>query len=156
VPVEVKVTDFFDGTLSVTLPNDKLDGPMLSAGSAGFNCIEKVWETPAALAVSITARAVGTGDTVTLNPALVWPAGTVTVAGTVTAVLLLDKLTLNPPLGAAAVSVTVQPSVSGPVMVPALQETALNDAVSVSAAIPVPLRPIAAVPPVDELLVTIS
>jgi hypothetical protein len=140
--------------LSVTLPNDRFDGLMLSTGSAGFSLIEKVRETPAALAVSVTVRAVGTDDTVAVNPALVSPAATVTVAGSFTAVLLLDKLTLNPPLGAAAVSATVQRSVPAPVMVPELQENALSDAVS--AAVPVPLRSIAAVPPVDELLVTMT
>ncbi len=35
-----------------------------------------------------------------MNPALVAPAGTVTVFGTVTAELLLDRFTISPPLGA--------------------------------------------------------
>ena len=44
----------------------------------------------------------------TLNDALVAPAATVTVAGTVaTAVLLLDSVTAAPPVGAPFVSVTV-------------------------------------------------
>jgi hypothetical protein len=54
------------------------------------------------------------------------PAGTVTDAGTVTALLLLDRFTLNPPDGAALVSVTVQASVAAPVSVRLLQERELN------------------------------
>src|SRR5947199_167983 len=49
-----------------------------------------------------------TGLVLTVKVALVLPAGTVTLAGTVAApVLLLDKLTTAPPLGAGALSVTV-------------------------------------------------
>jgi hypothetical protein len=113
----------------------------------------KVREAPSALAVSVTACVVVTDHTVAVNPALVWPATTVTVAGSFTAALLLDKLTLKPPLGAAAVSATVQRSVADPVMVPKLQKIALNDTVSDVAALPVPLRLIVAAPPADELLV---
>jgi hypothetical protein len=51
---------------------------------------------------------------------------TFTVAGTVTAGLLLDRLTTTPPVGASEVSVTVQESVPEPVMDAALQESALN------------------------------
>src|SRR5215217_5873102 len=49
----------------------------------------------------------------TVNPALVAPPGTVTVAGTVAAaVLSLDSATAKPPAGAADVSVTVPVAVS--------------------------------------------
>src|SRR5436309_6763353 len=49
-----------------------------------------------------------TGVVLTVKVALVLPAGTVTLTGTVAApVLLLDKLTTAPPLGAGALSVTV-------------------------------------------------
>src|SRR5438034_4408710 len=49
-----------------------------------------------------------TGVVLTVKVALVLPAGTVTLAGTVAApVLLLDKLTTAPPLGAGPLSVTV-------------------------------------------------
>jgi hypothetical protein len=44
---------------------------------------------------------------VTVNVAVVLPAFTVTVAGTVAAALLLDSVTTEPPDGAAPVRVTV-------------------------------------------------
>jgi hypothetical protein len=85
-----------------------------------------------------------------VNKALVALAGTVTVAGNVTAALLLARLTLNPPLAAAAFSVTVQASVPDPVMDVLLQESA------VSTGVPVPLRLIIAVGLVEELLAMVN
>lgn len=56
----------------------------------------------------VTAAEVITGCVVTANVALVAPAGTVMLAGTVAAaMLLLDKVTTAPPEGAADVSVAV-------------------------------------------------
>jgi hypothetical protein len=88
-----------------------------------------------------------------VNPALVAPAGTVTVLGTVTAELLLDRFTLRPPLGAEALSVTVQASVPNPVIAPLLQDSALNAA---GTAVPEPLRLITIVPLLEALLATLS
>ena len=48
-----------------------------------------------------------TAVVVTVKVAVVAPAATVTLAGTVTAALLLDKVTDNPPVGAALPKVTV-------------------------------------------------
>jgi hypothetical protein len=59
---------------------------------------------------------------------LVALAGTVTVAGTVIAALLLDKPTLSPPAGAAEVSATVQASCAVPVSDALLQDSVLNAA----------------------------
>ncbi len=52
---------------------------------------------------------------------VVAPAATVTLAGTVTAELLLAKLTVSPPVGAAALNVTVQLSVPAAVIDPLAQ-----------------------------------
>ena len=57
-------------------------------------------------------------DTVaTVKLALVCPATTVTLAGTVAATLLLDSVTTVPPVGAAAVRVTVPVELVPPVTV---------------------------------------
>ena len=84
-----------------------------------------------------------------MNPALVALAGTTTVAGTVTAALLLVRPTLKPPLPAAALSVTVQVSLPEPVIDALLQVSPLKAPVT---AVPVPVKLITAVPLVDELL----
>lgn len=130
IPVEVSVTGCVDAVFSVTFPNAKLDGVIVSCGPAivAPNCSAKLLETPAALAVSVTACAVVTDETFAMNPALVAFAGTTSVAGTVTAALLLTRLTLRPPLPDAAVSVTVQLSVPDSVIEVLLQEIAPNAA----------------------------
>jgi hypothetical protein len=64
--------------------------------------------TPPPTAVIVTDVSALTEPVVTVNVALVDPAGTSTLAGTDAAdALLLDKDTVMPPLGAAAVSATV-------------------------------------------------
>jgi hypothetical protein len=153
VPVDVKVTGSVVGVFTVTLPNATLAGLMVNVGTAAFSCTAKLLETLPALAVRVTACADVTDDTVAVTAALVAFAGTITVAGTVTAALLLARLTLKPPLPAAAVSVTVQLSLPAPVMDALLQDSALNDA---SPPVPVPVRLITAVPLVDELLWIVS
>ena len=149
VPVEVSVTGSVEAVFTVTLPNVKLAGLTVNVGTAAFSCSVKLLETLPALAVSVTACAVVTDDTVAVNPALLALAGTTTVAGTVTAALLLVRPTLKPPLPVAAVSVTVQLSLPDPVMDALLQDSALKAA---AAAVPVPARLITAVPLVEELL----
>jgi hypothetical protein len=67
-----------------------------------------VREMPPAEAVIVTLVALETARVETVKVALVVPAGTVTVLGTVaTLVLLLLRFTTNPPDGAGAVRVTV-------------------------------------------------
>ena len=91
-----------------------------------------------------------TEDTVAVKIPAVDPAATVTVAGTVTAELLLARLTANPPLAAATFSVTVQLSLPAPVIDPLVQLSPLN------IGRPVPLRLIKVEVPYDELLVNVS
>jgi len=67
--------------------------------------------------------------------------------------LLLVKDTLKPPLPAAPLSVTVQASLPAPVIDALLQDSALKVAAT---AVPVPVRPITAVPLVEELLWIVS
>jgi hypothetical protein len=56
-----------------------------------------------------------TAVVVTVKVAVVAPAATVTLAGTVADALLLDKLTAAPPVGAALLSVTVPVELEPPV-----------------------------------------
>jgi hypothetical protein len=153
VPLELSVTGNVVGVFSVTLPNARLPGLMVSVGTAAFNCRAKVFDAPPVLAVRVTDCAVVTEVTVAVNPALVALAGTTTVAGTVTAVLLLLSPTLTPPLPAAEFSVTVQLSLPAPVRDALVQDTELNVP---DTAVPVPLSAISAVPLVDELLLIVN
>jgi hypothetical protein len=116
LPVDVKITEYVTAVFAITSPNDMLAVFMLNVDIAAFNSRTKLSEALAALAISVTACVDPTGDTVAVNSALVAFAGTVTVAGTETAALLLDRLTLIPFFGAVALSVTVQASVPDPVM----------------------------------------
>lgn len=63
-----------------------------------------------------------TAETVAVKVALVAPAATVTLAGTVADALLLASVTAMPLVGAAAVRVSVQLSVPSPVNDALLQE----------------------------------
>jgi hypothetical protein len=103
-----------------------------------------------ALAVNVAVCAVVTVETVAVNPALTAPAGIVTAAGTVTALLLLATFTANPPAAAAAFSVIVQLSVPDPAKDVVVQFRPL------STGIPVPLRPTTDDVPLEELLVMVS
>ena len=69
-----------------------------------------------------------TAAVVAVKGAVADPAGTVTDAGTVTALLLLARDIAKPPLGAAAVRVTVQTSLAAPVSELLAQESALSAA----------------------------
>ncbi len=153
VPVDVKVTDLVDAVFTVTLPKPTLVALTLRVGTNAFNCNAKDLVTLPALALSVTACAVLTDETVAANPALVALAGTDTLAGTAAAALLLDRFTLCPPLPAAALKVTVQLSDPEPVMEPLVHESPLNTG---AVATPVPLRPISAVGLADELLAIVT
>jgi hypothetical protein len=151
VPVEVTVTVCVAGVFSVTSPKFTLLVFSVSVGIAASSCSAKVSVAALAVAVSVAVCAVVTAAAVAVNPAVVAPEATVTLAGTVTFALLLARLTANPPLGAAALRVTVHASVAAPVSVPALQLNPL----SAAGATPVPFRLIAAEPG-DALSVSVT
>jgi len=96
---------------------------------AAFNCRAKLPETWWTVAVRVTACALVTDATVAVTAALVAPAGIETVAGSVTAALLLERLAVAAWDDAGFV-VTVQASVPAPVIDALLQEsvTVLADA----------------------------
>jgi hypothetical protein len=100
--------------------------------------------------VSVTFCAVLTDETVAVKLAVLAPAGTVTEAGTDTALLLLSKFTTIPPDAADAFNITEQLSVPAPVIEPLVQLTV------VSTGMPDPLRLTTDEEPVDELLLTVS
>jgi hypothetical protein len=100
-----------------------------------------------AVVVDVTAVAVA------VKNAPIPPAGTVTVAGTLNAVLLLDRFTVKPPAGATAVSVTVHASLPAPVIVALWQNRELSVP---AAASPVPLRLTSAVPLVGAFVTIVS
>ena len=77
-------------------------------GAGGCTVSVVVCETPPLDAVMVTPVEVATADgLVTVNVAVVLPAGTITFDGTPTMAGLALKVTLSPPAGAAPVSVTV-------------------------------------------------
>lgn len=84
--------------------------------------------TPAALAVMVTAVDALTCVVVTVNVALGEPSGTVTLAGTLAAALLLDSATVNPPAGATAVRPTIPCEDEPPTTVVGFTDTPLSEA----------------------------
>jgi hypothetical protein len=67
-----------------------------------------------------------TEATVAVNWALLDPAGTVTLPGSVTLALLSDSVTANPPVGAVSFSVTVQVDVPGALTLAGVQDRPLS------------------------------
>jgi hypothetical protein len=131
---------------------------MLNVEVPGLNWSARFSVTLPAVAVSVAVCAVLTAATDAVNPLLVEPAGTVTVAGNATAALLLARLTVSPPLWAAAVSVNVQASFPDPEKDTLLHERAVSAGIGLPGlpVVPVPPRLTAAVAPVDELLLMVS
>ncbi len=150
VPVDDRVTVCVVAVFTLTLPNGRLDGLTLKVAVPVPSCSAKVCATLPALAVRVTVTAVLTEETVAVKLPVVAPDATVTLAGTVTALLLLARLTTNPPVAADAFNVTVQLSVPAPVIDPLVQLNPL------STGTPFPLKPITVDVPLEELLVKVS
>jgi hypothetical protein len=102
--------------LSVTVPVEDVPPLTLVGLSAtedsatavpGFTVSEAVLVVPLYEAEMVTGVAAVTALVVTVNVALLAPAATVTLEGTVAADALLERSTTTPPLGAAPLSVTV-------------------------------------------------
>ena len=126
VPVEERVTDCVAGEFTKTSPKEMLVVLMLSVGTPVPSCRANVSATLPALAVRVTVTAVLTEETVAVKLPVVAPDATVTLAGTVTALLLLARLTTNLPVAADAFNVTVQLSVPVPVIDLLVQLNPLN------------------------------
>src|SRR5262249_55088194 len=99
------------------------------AGAPGFTVSVAALFTPLLVALMVTRVDAVTALLVTVNTALLAPAGTVTLAGTVaTAVLLLVSVTTAPPEGAALVNVTVPCDVLPPTTLVGLSANDDNEA----------------------------
>jgi hypothetical protein len=150
VPVDFSMTVCVSVTLTGTFPKTKPAGVRLSVGVGTLNWIGKVSVTVPALAVNTAVCGVETGDTFSMNWALVAFACTSTPVCVVRAALLLDKPTLKPPANAGPLSVTMQGSVPVPTIEALLQER------PVSCGSPVPLRANVAAMSAEELLVIVN
>ena len=82
--------------------------------------------TPPRTAEIVADVAAATGAVVTVNVALVAPAGTVTLAGTLVALEFSESETATPPLGAAALNVTVPVDAVPPTTLAGLSATEAN------------------------------
>ena len=105
--------------VSEPLPHESAltEGPVEDDPDGGaFILIETEAEVDPCDAVNFADCDEETAATLAATFALVNPAATVTLAGTVTELLLLVMLTTIPPLGAGVDNVTVQLSVAGPVI----------------------------------------
>jgi hypothetical protein len=89
----------------------------LSSDTCGAKTVRVAeFEIPLAIAEMVTGRLAPTGVVVMTKVGdTVWPADTVTVAGSVTLGLLLERVTMTPPAGAGCVRVTeLEPVIPDP------------------------------------------
>ena len=126
VPLDERISVCVAGVLITTSPKPTVAEFTVSVGPPAPSCRVKVLVALLMLAIRVTVTELLTDETVAVNPAVVDPAGTVTDAGRVTALLLQDRPTANPPVGAAVLNVTVQLSVPAPVIDPLVHVSALS------------------------------
>jgi len=152
VPVDERVRVCVAVVPTSTLPKFRLAALTVKMDDTAFNSSAKLWAEAPEFAVRTAICVIVTAATVAVKLALVAPAGTVTVAGAVTALLLLLKSTVTPPAPAAEFSVTVHESGIAPVATTSAQLRELRSAED-AAVVPVPERATTNEPPVDASLV---
>jgi hypothetical protein len=94
VPLDVRVTDFVTAVLTDTLPNAREVVLRLKAAVDAFRVIAKLLEDAFATAVRLAVCDAPTAEIFAVNDAEEAPADTDTLAGKVTAVVLLASVTL--------------------------------------------------------------
>jgi hypothetical protein len=98
----------------------------VTVGRGGKSVSEKLCEVPLRLATTTTVVVAVTAKALSVNPALVDPAATITDEGTVTlAAPPVPVVTVSPPVGAGADTVTVHEAEPGVVTVAGVQASAL-------------------------------
>ena len=150
LPDAVRTKSCVTGVFTAVVPNEMPVELNERIGPPGASCNAKVDELPVADAVSVAACAALTVETLALKFTDVEFAGTVTEAGSITALALLDRFTLSPPVGAAALRVTEQESVAEPETVDRLHFN------PVMPGVPAPLSPIFVAPKETALVPTTS
>jgi hypothetical protein len=129
VPFEVNVTDCVTAVPTATLPKASDVALALNAGTAALSCIAKLFEVELAIADKVAVCDAVTEETVAVKVAEDAPDGTVMLAGTATALLLLASVT---PVadGAAELNVTVHVVNPDPINELLPHESALKDGVN--------------------------
>jgi hypothetical protein len=110
---EITIPPTGAATVIVTVPVDDLP-PTTDAGlkvtdltAGGLTVKVADAETPFNVPVTLTLVALETAMVFVVNVAVLFPAATVTDAGTVPTLELLDSFTIRPPVGASPLSITV-------------------------------------------------
>lgn len=117
LPFDVSVIDFVNAVPTETLPNASEVELRLREAVAAFSFSAKLFEEALATAVRFAVWVALTEEIFALKDADDAPAGTVTLAGTETALVLLASVMPWPPESAAMLSATVQVVLPDPVKV---------------------------------------